>query len=338
MSSRPRIGFRPGVLGLLLVAAVTAAALAVGSGPSGLVGWREILDVLGGGGGAEARTIVWDVRVPRILLAAIVGAALAGAGTAYQAVLRNPLADPYILGVSGGAVLGAVLFLAVAGDTAFGLFGRPAAAFAGAAAALVLLFALARLRGRTESHSLLLVGVVVNAFVSAILLFLISVGDPARFQGILFYLVGALDALSWPKVATVAGIVAVGLVALLAQSHTLNLLSLGDEEAGHLGVEAERATWGTVLAASLVTAAAVAFTGVIGFVGLIVPHAVRAVLGPDHRTLLPASILCGAGFLVVADAAARTVAAPAEIPVGAVTALLGGPFFLVLLFRRLRRT
>ena len=334
MTSR---GLRPGLLLLVLLGAAAVVVLGTGLGPSAL-GWRGILEILSGGGSAESRAIFWDVRVPRVILAALVGAALSGAGAAYQAVLRNPLADPFVLGVSGGAVLGAVLFLALAGDTLFGIVGRPAAAFVGAAAALVLLFALARLRGRTESHALLLVGVVVNAFVSAILLFLITVADPARFQGVLFFLVGSLGSISWTALAVMAVLVAAGLGTLMALGHTLNILSLGEEEAGHLGIAVERTTWVAVLAASLITAAAVAFTGVIGFVGLIVPHAVRALVGPDHRTLLPVSVLGGAAFLVAADAVARTVAAPAEIPVGAVTALLGGPFFLVLLFRRLRRT
>jgi iron complex transport system permease protein len=226
--------------------------------------------------------------------------------------------------------------MAATGEGTLDIVGRPAAAFLGAAVALVLLFALARLRGRTESHALLLVGVVVNSFVSAILLFLISVGDPARFQGVLFFLVGKLDSISWTALSVMSVVVLTGLATLLVLGHTLNILSLGEEEAGHLGVAAESTTWLAVLAASLVTAASVAFTGVIGFVGLIVPHAVRAIVGPDHRTLLPVSALGGAAFLVLADTVARTVAAPAEIPVGAVTALIGGPFFLVLLFRRLR--
>lgn len=336
MRGSPRLGFRPGAILAVFAAAVAIAILGTGLGPSGL-GWREIFEVLSGGGDPTARAIFWDVRLPRVVLAVLVGGALSGAGAAYQAVLRNPLADPFVLGVSGGAVLGAVLFLAAAGEGTIGLLGRPAAAFAGAAAALALLFALARLRGRTESHALLLVGVVVNAFVSAILLVLISVGDPAKFQGVLFFLVGSLDSISWTALLVMAILVTLGIATLAALAHTLNILSLGEEEAGHLGVAAEGATWIAVLAASLVTAAAVAFTGVIGFVGLIVPHAVRAIVGPDHRTLLPVSVAAGAAFLVLADAAARTVAAPAEIPVGAVTALLGGPFFLVLLFRRLRR-
>jgi len=282
------------------------------------------------------RAILVDVRLPRVVLAMIVGAALSGAGVAFQAVLRNPLADPYILGVSGGAALGAVLYTAIAGSAELGSpVGRPAAAFAGALTTLGLLF-FARVRGRTEPTALLLVGVILNAIYSALILFLVTTGDASRFQGALFFLVGTLGSLPWSVLVSAGALTVVGLAALMLLSHRLNLLAFGEEVAGHLGVDVERTMWMSVAAASLVTAGAVAFTGLVGFVGLIVPHLVRTLCGPDHRLLLPASVLGGAGFVILADTAARTVVAPVEMPVGVITALVGGPFFLWLYLRHMR--
>lgn len=298
--------------------------------------WSDALDLVTGHADPTTRTILLKVRLPRAALAALVGAALAGAGVVFQATLRNPLADPYILGVSGGAALGAVLFTAITGGAALGSpLGRPASAFAGALATLFLLF-LARVRGHTDPMALLLIGVVLNAFDSALILFLVTAGDPAVFQGALFYLVGTIRDFPWPILSSVAGFVLVGLVVLLFLSHRLNLLAFGEEVAGHLGVNVERTTWTAVVAASLITAAAVAFTGLVGFVGLIVPHFIRTLLGPDHRLLLPASVLGGASFVVLADTAARTLIAPVELPVGVITALVGAPFFLLLFIRYLR--
>ena len=328
------------LVGLALVAAVAVAALILATcvGPSGL-GVRALFAALAGGGDESSRAILFDVRLARVLLAGCVGAALSAAGCAYQAVLRNPLADPYILGVSGGAALGAVVFIAVAPTAALGAStGRPLAAFAGALVTLAVLFGLARFQGRTETTALLLIGIVLNAFDSAIIQFFVSAGDPARFQGTLSYLMGAMSSPAWGALATVAVLCAAGLAILASHAHTLNLLALGDEEAGQLGVGVERATWTIVIAASLVTAAAVAFTGIVGFVGLIVPHAMRRLFGPDHRILLPASAIGGAAVLMLADAAARTLLSPSELPVGVITALVGGPFFLVLLMRRLKQS
>jgi iron complex transport system permease protein len=328
------------VTGLLIVAAsvVVAAAIAAGVGSSDL-SLHDVTTALLGGGDPSTRGIVIDFRLARVLLAACVGAALAAAGASYQAVLRNPLADPFILGVSGGAALGAVLYIATAPASGLGgSIARPAAAFLGAVFTLVVLFGLARFQGRTETTALLLTGVVLNALDSALIQFFVSAGDPARFQGTLSYLMGAMNAPSWQALAIVALLTGAGIALLLAHAHTLNLLALGDVEAAQLGVAVDRATWTVVLAASLVTAAAVAFAGIIGFVGLIVPHAMRALFGSDHRVLLPASALCGAATLMLADAAARTFIAPAELPVGVVTALIGGPFFLILLLKRLRES
>jgi iron complex transport system permease protein len=326
------------VTALLVVTAsvVVAASIAASVGSSDL-GLRDAFAALLGRGDASTRGIIIDFRLARVLLAACVGAGLAAAGASYQAVLRNPLADPFILGVSGGAALGAVLYIALAPSSLIGdSIARPAAAFLGAIVTLAVLLGLARLKGRTETTALLLTGVVLNAIDSAIIQFFVSAGDPARFQGTLSYLMGAMNAPSWQALTIVAVITVAGVTVLLANAHTLNLLALGDVEAAQLGVEVDRATWIVVLAASLVTAAAVAFSGIIGFVGLIVPHAMRSLFGPDHRILLPVSALAGATTLMLADAAARTLVAPTELPVGVVTALIGGPFFLILLMKRLR--
>jgi len=323
------------LLGLaLLLAACAAVALCIGGGRA--MGFGVVSDWLGGAD-PLARSIVLDVRLPRVLLALLVGGALSAAGVAFQATLRNPLADPYILGVSGGAALGAVLFTVIASRSAEPwLLGRPVAAFAGAMTTLIVLFGLARARGRTEATSLLLIGVVVNALDSAVILFLVTAGDTARFQSVLFFLVGNVG--SPPASAlVVAGVaIAAGLVVLLLRSHEMNLLAAGDDTAAHLGVDVERSTWLLVGAASLVTATAVAFTGLVGFVGLIVPHALRTAFGPDHRLLVPAAALGGGAFLAVADAVARTIVSPAEMPVGVVTALVGAPLFLALYLKRIR--
>jgi len=326
------------VLAALTALLIACAWLSLGVGPSP-ASWSDVPGLLTGDADPVTRDILARVRMPRLVLAAVVGAALSGAGVVFQAVLRNPLADPYILGVSGGAALGAVLFTAALGTAAMGsVLGRPGAAFAGAVGTLALL-SLARVRGRTEPTVLLLVGVVLNAFYSAVILFLLTAGDTSRFRGALFYLVGSVSAaasLSWTVLASVTALVAAGLAVLLLFSHRLNLLAFGEEVAGHLGVDVERTVWLAVGGASLITAAAVAFTGLVGFVGLIVPHLVRTLAGPDHRLLLPASALGGAAFVVLADTAARTVVAPGEMPVGVITALIGGPFFLGLFLRRLR--
>jgi iron complex transport system permease protein len=319
-------------LALLALALGGSLLLAVSLGPSS-AGWRALA-----GTDEAAHAILLEVRLPRAILAMIVGAGLAGAGVAFQALLRNPLADPYILGVSGGAALGAVLFTSlVSASAAGGDLGKSIASFAGAALTLFLLFHFARVRGRTGATGLLLVGVILNAFYSAVILFLVTASDPGRFQQEISYLVGSLAGFhTRGTVAVAALLVAAGLLALVLLSHRLNLLSLGGETAGHLGIDVERTTWAIVLAASLVTAASVTVAGLVGFVGLIVPHALRLVLGPDHRLLLPAAALGGAVLLVLADTAARVVLAPVEVPVGVLTALVGGPFFLALFLKRHR--
>jgi iron complex transport system permease protein len=284
-----------------------------------------------------ADTLVLDVRLPRVVLAALVGAALAAAGALYQALFRNPLADPYILGVSSGAGLGAMAaIVATAGATAIRFAAVPLAAFAGATLTMLLVVRLATYRGRLDPISLLLAGVAISYTLAAVTSFLMVVARE-QMASIVYWMMGGLSSASWPYVLMIAPMFVAGIVAPLLSTRELNLMLLGDERAGHLGLSVERFKLLILASASLLTAAAVAVAGLIGFVGLMVPHMVRLAIGPDHRALLPASLLGGAIMLVLADLIARTVLAPVEIPVGIVTAVIGGPFFIWLLIRG-RRT
>jgi iron complex transport system permease protein len=313
-------------LAALALVLAGAAVLGLAAGSSG---WRSPL---------EASDIVRDARAPRVLLAAIVGAALASAGVVFQGLLRNPLADPFILGVSGGAATGAVATIL------FGAVARaatPVAAFAGALAATGLVYALARGRLGMQSERLLLTGVVVNAFLSAVLLLLNHLAPPASRIDIFAWMTGNLGALPADRaeLGIVGGLALAGLAVFVALARDLDLLAVGESAAAHLGVDVGRARALLFFAGSLVTGAAVSVSGLIGFVGLIVPHALRLALGPDHRLLVPAAFLGGASFLVLADTAARSIASaasPEELPVGVITALCGGPFFLFLLSTRRR--
>ena len=313
-----------GTLLLLLVAVVAACAL-IGSTP---VNVRDAL-----AGMQPDRQILLDIRVPRVLLAALVGGALGVAGVAFQALLRNPLADPYILGVSGGAAFGAVVAVLLGFETAVGgLSAIPILAFLGAIGTIFLVYRLGASSEGAPRYTLLLAGVIVNAFFGAIIMFATSIVDFARASTIVLWLMGSLPSVSYGTLTALAVYIAVGTGILMALTRGFNLMALGDEAASQLGTDIQKLKWRTFMAASLVTAAAVARCGPIGFVGLIVPHAMRLVLGPDHRLLLPASFLAGAAFLTAADTFARTIIAPTQIPVGVVTAICGGPFFMVLLY------
>jgi iron complex transport system permease protein len=291
------------------------------------------------------RTILLRLRLPRAVLAAIVGAALAGAGVALQALLRNPLAEPFVLGVSGGAALGGTIVI-VAATLATRAFGPGAAALAsatpiaagaivGAAATAPLVFGLGRIGGRGPETAIL-VGVVFNAFASGVITLLRLLVPPDRAARLLYWLLGTIGYESGATLASGAVAVVLALAVLAALSARLNLLTLAEEESASLGVDVRRERALLFLVASAATGAAVALAGMVGFVGLIVPHVARRLIGPDHRLLVPASALFGAAFLVLADALARLAFLPlgTEPPVGAVTAFLGGPFFLWLLARR----
>jgi len=276
--------------------------------------------------------ILVQVRIPRVLLAAMVGAALAASGVIFQALLRNPLADPYILGVSSGAGLGAML--AVIGGLGWTLWGRsPIAVFAflGALGTVWLVWALGRITGKYQVTGLLLAGVVVNAFFSAMIMFLISIAKSQHLYATLFWLMGNMTEEDWFVLWVGGGCILAGIVALFFLGPQLNIISVGRQDARSVGVRVERVELAAFAVSAFITAVAVSISGLIGFVGLIVPHAVRLVFGPDHRQLVPLSSLVGAMFLVVADTVARMVVAPAQLPVGVVTAMIGGPFFLFLL-------
>ena len=322
-----------GVLGGLSVALILISLFALATGPSA-VGWSEVTDLLfSQAGDAVARDIVFGVRGPRVVLGLLVGAALATAGAVFQALLRNPLADPYVLGVSGGAALAGISVLALGSVFAIPASAVPMAAFGGGLVATALLYWVSGGRGRSSPTSLLLTGVVFNSFASAAIIFLASVAGFFEGSRIFLWLIGHLSAVEIDAVGFVAASVGVGCLTAGVLARSLNLLVLGDEAAAQLGVAVEAHRRWLLLATSLMVGAAVAVSGLIGFVGLIVPHSLRLVIGSDHRLLIPASALTGAGFLVLCDTAARTILDGRELPVGAVTALVGGPLFIFLLRR-----
>lgn len=310
--------------GLVLLVAAFAAGTLVG--PAG-VGWGA----LGTDDGA-ARAILVEVRLPRVASAAAIGAALALAGVAFQALLRNPLADPYVLGVSGGASLGGVLALVVGAPP----LALPAAALAGALGALAGLERLSTVAGRLDVLTLLLTGAVFNATSAAVIVFVQTVASREELHALLFYLMGRIPALGGGALAALGTAAVAVAVLLVARGRALNALALGESGALQVGVEVERVKRQVFLAGALLTALAVSWAGLVGFVGLVIPHLVRRLAGPDHRLLAPLAALAGGAFLVVADLVGRTVLAPRELPVGVVTALVGGPFFLVVLRRRRR--
>ena len=331
------------VLGGLSIALVVIAMVALATGPSD-VALAEVIDALLGGGsgsavpGPEARAaavrdIVLGVRLPRVVLGLLVGAALAAAGAVFQALLRNPLADPFVLGVSGGAALAGIAVLALANVFALSSRAVPPAAFLGGLLATALLYWVSGGRGRSSPTGLLLTGVVFNAFASAGIVFLASLAGFFEGSRIFLWLIGHLSAVEIDAVGIVSLSVGLGLATACVLSRSLNLLALGDEAAAHLGVPVEAHRRWLLVATSLMVGAAVAVSGLIGFVGLIVPHSMRLLIGSDHRLLIPATALTGGGFLVLCDTVARTVLDGRELPVGAVTALVGGPLFIYLLRR-----
>jgi iron complex transport system permease protein len=334
-----RLGRRGAMPALVIVLAV-AFLLAVGLGTVWispgttlrLLAWKLGLAGLPADVASSAAVILFELRIPRVLLAMVVGAALAASGAVFQALFRNPMADPAIIGVSSGAALGAIAVIILGGGVLAGGLGVPAAAFAGALAVSFLVYRLARIGPAVQVATLLLAGIAVAAVISAVISLVMAFAGQ-EIRSIYFWLLGGLAGRGWGALATSAPLVGVGAVLALTTVRDLNLMALGEERAAQLGVEIERFKRRSLATGALLAAAAVSVAGVIGFVGLMTPHILRLVLGADHRRLVPASIVGGAAFMVLADLAARTVRAPEEIPVGAVTALLGGPFFLYLLRR-----
>lgn len=324
-----------GLVVLLAVVAVAAAAIGSYPVPPGEV-LASVLDRLGlhlsSAPTGTAESVLWQVRFPRVALAVVVGGALGCAGAAMQGTFANPLAEPGIVGVSSGAALGAVGAIVV-GFAALGTWSLSLAAFVGGLVTVVVVYLASRSGGRTEVVTLILTGVAVNALTGAVIGLLTYFSTDAQLRSITFWQLGSLAQATWPKVAAVAPLAVVGAVLATTQARSLDLLSLGERPARHLGVDVERLRVRMLVIVAVLTASAVAVAGVVLFVGLVVPHLVRMVAGPGHRLLMVASTLGGAVILVVADLAARTIAAPAEVPLGVLTALVGSPFFFWLLRR-----
>jgi iron complex transport system permease protein len=322
--SKTKLGF------LLVVVLMVTALLGVlfGSVPILI---SEIWDALTGDGQEVHRDIVLNFRLPRVLLAAFVGGGLGVAGATFQALLRNPLAEPYILGISGGASFGAVTVISL-GVAAAGSWTLPLAAFAGALLAIFLVFRVATSTGRVmDVRILLLSGVVIAAFFSACIAFILSISPAQTVQSAVLWSMGSLAGADWDRVVIAGAYTMPAAVMLIVLARPLNLMAIGEETAYYLGTNVEGVKRISLVVAALITAASVSVAGVIGFVGLVVPHTVRILVGSDHRGLLPLSFLGGAAFLIAADFIARLVLSPIEIPIGVITAFIGVPFFLVLL-------
>nr|WP_029290450.1 iron ABC transporter permease [Cellulomonas sp. HZM] len=334
----------PYLFGGLVVALVVLAIVSAGAGqldvpPAEVVG--SVLHHLGLDIGPvpshpNGDAALWTIRFPRVVMAMLVGAALATGGALMQGVFGNPLAEPGVVGVSSGAAVGACLVI-VLGWTFVGSWTVALLAFVGGLLTTLLVYATARENGRTEVVTLVLTGVAVNAVAGAALALLTFLGDTQAREQIVFWQLGSLNGTRWPYVAVVAPLVLVGIVGAMTTARRLDLLALGERSARHLGVDVERLRLVCIVLVALLTAAAVAFCGVIAFVGLVVPHLVRMAVGPGHRVLVPASALGGAVLLLGADLVARTAVPYADLPIGMLTALVGGPFFFWLI-RRTRRS
>jgi len=324
-----------GILTLVFIAAAIASVL-IGPAEIGILpglkglflGWRDGYTSLS----PSEKTILFSIRLPRVVFAGIVGASLSCAGVIFQAILRNPLADPFILGISGGSAVGAIIGIILGLSSV--PFGVPGLSFLGAVFTVILVFLIGKSDRELNSTTLLLAGVIVNAFFSAAIMFLISISSNADLHNISFWLMGNLSVVNWSTIALEGLLLLFGFAVLYVHARPLNLIVMGEDVAMQLGVNVEQTKIVLFLAGSLITGLAVAFSGIIGFVGLIIPHIMRMLLGPDHRLLLPASLLFGASFLIVTDTVARTLIPHSELPVGVITALLGAPYFVYLLRKR----
>ena len=313
---------------LLVITVVVAVRLGAVS-----LSTRALLDALAGHGDPTTITIIRELRLPRALQAVLVGAALAVSGATFQALLRNPLAEPYILGVSSGAAAGAVATV-VTGWSLRVIWALPLAAFVGAIISMLLVFRIAFSVGRAlDTRVLLLAGVIVNSFLVALIWLVLTFADTESVRSAIFWMMGSHAGASWRTVGLLATFLIPGLAILFALARPLNLLAIGEPTAAYLGTSVERTKLIAFGTATLLTAAAVSVSGTIGFVGLIIPHAIRMLWGSDNRALLPCAALAGGIFMVAADTASRTVAGPSELPIGVVTALVGVPFFVWLLRR-----
>ncbi len=334
MTTQPTYLTRQRFARVLAVLTLILAGAVIGSTIVGSVRIDFLNALFGAAGDNTDAVILFRTRLPRALLGAVVGGALAAVGTVLQALLRNPLAEPHLLGVSGGAAFGGVLALVAGGASRVApVLLVPLGAFLGALGAMLLVYRLGTVRGRLQPYTFLLAGVVCNAFAGALIMFVNAIADLFQAHGILFWLMGSLATQSYWLVVASAFYLVLGVAWLQRRTREFNALSLGEESASQLGVDVERTRRLAFVVCSFLVGAAVSVSGMIGFVGLIVPHVTRLLIGADHRLLLPAAVLLGGTFLVLADTIARSVMGATEIPVGVVTALCGGPFFIYLLRR-----
>ncbi len=327
---KPRFVFALIALAVLLVLAMLVSA---GVGAYWVDPWRIPAILINGG---DDYPVLMQIRFPRVVLGMMIGACLAVSGTSLQGLFRNPLASPGLIGVTSGASLGAAIWIVLVKFSVLGFWGLPLAAFLGSAVTTFTIWGIAKRDGVMSIYTLLLAGIAINTIVGSGLGLLTYIADDQQLRGMTFWMMGDLKAANW-WILLASGICAVaGMLLLLPLGNTLNALALGESEALHLGINLERVKWRIVLGAALAVGASVAAGGQIGFIGLVVPHLLRLAIGADHRWLLPGSALGGAFFLVLCDLASRTVAIPAEVPVGIITSAFGGPFFLWLLMRQRR--
>ena len=319
---------------LLLTSAVLATFVGVIHIPADVL-WHSFLHKFGLAGSATVpefyEITLWQLRLPRIVMSLLAGASLAICGCVFQSIFRNPICDPYILGISSGASLGATIAIIVGWDTF--VFGITLPALVTAILTLLLIMGIARLRGRHSTQTLLLTGIALNFFISAVITLLMVVNQQ-EIHKIFFWTMGSVATVSWRDIACLLPVMAIVIIILYRYAKELNILQLGTESAQSLGVNAQRTTHVTLIASSVLIGVVVSFCGVIGFIGLIVPHIARLIFGSDNRHLFTYSLFFGALFLLVADTLARTLAAPAELPVGSITALAGAPYFIYLLLRK----
>ncbi len=333
---------------ILLIAYVLLAIIAVSMGAASLTPYMVLKVVLksmpfigkyiSGSVSSTHFLIVFMVRMPRIVMASIVGTGLAVVGASFQSMFKNPMADPYVLGISSGAALGAAAAIVIKiQNTAFSLSIITISAFAGAAVTTIIVYLIAQDRGKVTTTNLLLAGSAVSFLMSS-MISIIMVFNQQEVNKIVFWMMGSFNASSWENISIIAPIVLLGTVVIYFFNRDLNLMLTGDDNARSLGIETEKVKKIIIVASSMVMAVSVAFSGIIGFVGFLVPHIIRIIFGPDNKILIPFSALGGAIFLLLADTAARTAAAPAELPVGAVTALIGAPYFIYLLIKMKKRS
>jgi len=322
------------VLFFTIVVAITIGSVGpIGSGNPERIPMQAVWDILIGKSRLwpdSYKTIIMDIRLPRILLAALVGCALAVSGVVMQSIFRNPMADPFIIGLSSGAAVGASISTLMGLSISIGIYSTPFLAFVGAGLTIFGVYFIARSRGKVKVETLLLTGIAIGSFLTAVTSFLMYMANE-QFRFLFFWLLGGLYKASWNTVAIAFSLILLGVIIIQFFARDLNAMVLGEEPAMHLGIDTGSVKKILLIFSSLVAGTAVAFTGIIGFVGLITPHIMRILVGPNHRILLPASALAGAIFLIWSDTIARTILSPTEIPVGIITAFCGAPFFVYLL-------